>query len=97
MTIGPLEAPRLLHSVVSGAQGLLTGEVVRHFGYYSWARPLLFSIPYVTAAATVYVLYLALRSWRKKWWTTLGHGHYSVVAITLAWYPFQMVYAGFVP
>ena len=77
-------------------RGWLTDEVVRNFGYFPWARPL-FYIPYLTAAATGYVLYLALRSWLKKWWTVLGRVHYSIVAITLAWYPLQMVYLGFIP
>ena len=93
-----LEVPfwRPLYAFAFGQRGMLTDEVVRHFGYYSWARPLFF-IPHLTAAATVYVLYLALRSWRKKWWTVFGRVHYSIVAATLAWYPFQMVYAGFIP
>ena len=86
--------PWSVFSVVTGERGWLTDEVVRNFGYYPWARPL-FYIPYLTAAATAYVLYLALRSWRKKWWTVLGRVHYSIVAITLAWYPLQMVYWGF--
>ena len=43
----------------------------------------------------MYVLYLAIRSWRKRWWTGLGRVHYSSVAITLAWYPFHLVYTGY--
>ena len=74
----------------------LTDEVVRNFGYYPWVRPL-FVIPYLTAAATVYVLYLALRSWREKWGTRLARVHYSIVAITLAWYPFHLVSSGIIP
>ena len=74
----------------------MTDEVVRNFGYYPWVRPL-FVTPYLTAAATVYVLYLALRSWRDKWWTRLGRLHYSVVAVTLAWYPFLLVSSGLIP
>ncbi len=72
----------------------LTDEVARGFGYYSWVLPL-FYIPYLTAAATVYVLYLAIRSWRKRWWTGLGRVHYSIVAITLAWYPFHLFVSGY--
>ncbi len=75
---------------------LMSDEVVQNFGYYPWVRPL-FVIPYLTAAATVYVLYLALRSWREKWWTRRSRVHYSIVAITLAWYPFHLVYWGFIP
>ena len=92
-------SPRLpwsVYSVVMGERGWLADEVVSNFGYYPWARPL-FYIPYLTAAATLYVLYLAFRSWREKWWTALGRVHYTMVAITLAWYPFQMVYAGYIP
>ena len=74
----------------------LTDEVARNFGFYPWVR-WLFVIPYLTAAATLYVLYLALRSWRKKWWTVLGRVHYTAVAVTLAWYPFHMVYVGLIP
>ena len=90
--------PRLAVTVLSAQDDLewLTDEVVRNFGFYPWVRPL-FVIPYLCAAATVYVMYLACRSWREKWWTVLGRVHYSVVAITLAWYPFEMVYAGFIP
>ena len=73
----------------------LTDEVAGNFGYYSWVLPL-FYIPYLTAAATVYVLYLAYRSWRKKWWTGLGRVHYSIVAITLAWYPFHLFASGYI-
>ncbi len=87
--------PWSVFSVVTGERGWLMDEVVRNFGYYPWARPL-FYIPYLSAAATVYVLYLAWRSWRKKWWTVLGRVHYSIVAVTLAWYPLQMVYWGFI-
>ena len=72
----------------------LTDEVARGFGYYSWVLPL-FYVPYLTAAASVYVLYLATRSWRKRWWTGLGRVHYSLVAIALAWYPFHLVYSGY--
>ena len=75
---------------------LTSDEVIRNFGYYPWVRPL-FVIPYLTAAATLYVLYLAFRSWRQKWWTRLGRVHYSIVAITLAWYPFHLAYWGFIP
>ena len=90
--------PWLVVTVLNGPDDLkwLTDEVARNFGFYPWVRPL-FVIPYLTAATTVYVLYLALRSWRRKWWTMLGRVHYSIVAITLAWYPIQMVYAGFIP
>ena len=74
---------------------LMSEEVVQNFGYYPWVRPL-FVIPYLTAAATLYVLYLAFRSWREKWWTRLGRVHYSIVAITLAWYPFHLAFWGFI-
>ena len=83
-------------SFFSAERTWMTDEVVRNFGYYPWVRPL-FVIPYLTAAATVYVLYLALRSWREKWWTGLGRVHYSIVAITLAWYPFLLVSSGIIP
>ena len=73
-----------------------TDGMVRNFGYYSWVRPL-FVIPYLTAAAIVYVLYLARRSWRDRWWNGLGRVHYSIVAITLLWYPIHLVYLGFIP
>ena len=75
---------------------LMSDAVVQNFGYYPWVRPL-FVIPYLTAAATVYVLYLAFRSWREKWWNRFGRVHYSVVAITLAWYPFHLAFWGFIP
>ena len=75
---------------------LLSDPLVSNFGYYAWVRPL-FVIPYLTAGATVYVLYLAFRSWRERWWSRLGRVHYSIVAITLAWYPFQLLYWGFIP
>ena len=75
--------------------GLMSDEILRNFGYYPWVRPL-FVIPYLTAAATLYVLYLAFRSWRQKWWTRLGRVHYSIVAITLAWYPFHLAFWGFI-
>ena len=90
--------PRLAVTVLTAQDNLewLTDEVVRNFGFYPWVRPV-FVIPYLSAAATVYVMYLAFLSWREKWWTVLGRLHYSLVAITLAWYPFQMVYAGFIP
>ena len=90
--------PWLVVTVLNGPDDLkwLTDEVARNFGFYPWVRPL-FVIPYLTAAATVYVLYLALRSWRRKWWTMLGRVHYSIVAITLAWYPIHLVYLGFIP
>jgi hypothetical protein len=51
----------------------------------------------VTAAATLYVLYLALRSWRERWWNRFGRVHYSVVAVSLAWYPFLLVSSGIIP
>lgn len=73
----------------------LTDDVVRDFGYYAWAMPL-FYMPYLLAAATAYVLYLAFRSWRKNWWTGLGRAHYGIVAITLAWYPFHLYALGFI-
>ena len=74
----------------------VTDGMVRNFGYYSWVRPL-FVIPYLTAAAIAYALYLARRSWRDKWWNSLGRVHYSIVAITLLWYPIHLVYLGFIP
>ena len=88
---------RLLFSALRAPDELrwFTDEVAGNFGYYPWVPPL-FSIPYLTAAATVYVLYLAFRSWRKKWWTVLGRAHYSIVAITLAWYPFHLYALGFI-
>ena len=94
----PLRLPMLVVSAfnVNGELKWLNDEVVSNFGYYPWVRPL-FVIPYLTAAATVYVLYLALRSWREKWWTGLGRVHYSSVAITLAWYPFHLVSSGIIP
>ena len=87
---------RLLFSALRAPDELrwFTDEVAGNFGYYPWVLPL-FSIPYLTAAATVYVLYLAFRSWRKKWWTVLGRAHYSIVAITLAWYPFHLFALGY--
>ena len=90
--------PWLVVTTLNGPDDLkwLTDEVARNFGFYPWVRPL-FVIPYLTAAATLFVLYLAFRSWREKWWTRLGRVHYSIVAVTLAWYPFHMVYAGFIP
>lgn len=96
--LAPLPVPWLVVTVLNGPDDLkwLTDEVARNFGFYPWVRPL-FVIPYLAAAVTVYVLYLALRSWRKKWWTLLGRVHYTIVAVTLAWYPFHMVYAGFIP
>ncbi len=96
--LAPQPVPWLVVTVLNGPDDLkwLTDEVARNFGFYPWVRRL-FVIPYLTAAATLYVLYLALRSWRKKWWTVLGRVHYSIVAVTLAWYPFQLVYAGFIP
>ncbi len=75
---------------------LMSDELVRNFGYYPWVGPL-FVIPYVTAAATLYVLYLAFRSWHEKWWNGFGRVHYTIVAITLAWYPFHLAYWGFIP
>ena len=88
---------RLLFSALNAPDelGWLADEVARNFGYYSWVLPL-FYIPYLTAAATVYVLYLAYRSWRKKWWTRLGRVHYSIVAITLVWYPFHLFASGYI-
>ena len=97
MSLGlPRSVNRLLNSAVHAPDDLrwLTDEVARNFGYYSWVLPL-FSIPYLTAAATVYVLYLSFRSWQKKWWTGVGRVHYSIVAITLAWYPFHLFSSGF--
>ena len=96
--LAPLPVPWLVVTVLNGPDDLkwLTDEVARNFGFYPWVRPL-FVIPYLTAAATLYVLYLAFRSWRKKWWSRFGRVHYSVVAVTLAWYPFHMVYAGLIP
>ena len=76
--------------------GLTSDEILRNFGYYPWVRPL-FVIPYVTAAATLYVLYLAFRSWRESWWNGFGRMHYTVVAITLAWYPIHLAFWGFIP
>ncbi len=67
----------------------------RNCAYPPWLLPL-FYIPYLTGAATVYVLYLAWRSWREKWWTGLGRLHYTIVAITLAWYPFHLYALGFI-
>ena len=64
---------------------------------FFYPRPL-FIIAYLAAGATLYVLYLAFRSWRKQWWTSLGCVHYSVVAIALAWYPLHLlVYWRFIP
>ena len=96
--LAALPVPWLVVTVLNGPDDLkwLTDEVARNFGFYPWVRPL-FVIPYLTAAATLYVLHLAFRSWRKRWWTRLGRVHYSVVAVTLAWYPFHLVYAGFIP
>ncbi len=88
---------RLLSFAVDGPDEMrwLTDDVVRDFGYYGWVMPL-FYIPYLLAAATTYVLYLAFRSWREKWWTGLGRVHYTIVAITLAWYPFHLYASGFI-
>ena len=80
--------------LAAGQLRWLGDEVVRNCGYHPLVLPL-FYIPYVTAAATVYVLYLAFRSWRETWWTGLGRVHYSFVAITLAWYPFHLFALGF--
>ena len=88
--------PWAVLSFLTAERSWLTDAVVRNFGYYPWTRPL-FVIPYLTAAATVYVLFLALRSWREQWWTRLGRLHYSVVAVTLAWYPFLLVSSGLIP
>ena len=41
-------------------------------------------------------MYRAFRSWRKKWWTGLGRVHYSIVAITLVWYPFHLFASGYI-
>ena len=75
---------------------LMSDEMLRNFGYYPWVRPL-FVIPYLTSAATLYVLYLAFRSWRETWWNGFGRVHYSIVAITLAWYPLHLALWGFIP
>ena len=87
---------RLLFSALRAPDELrwFTDEVAHNFGYYPWVLPL-FSIPYLTAAATVYALYLAFRSWRQQWWTGLGRVHYTIVAVTLAWYPFHLFSSGF--
>ena len=89
---------RMWWSVINAWHELqwFTDGMVRNFGYYSWVRPL-FVIPYLTAAAIVYVLYLARRSWRDRWWNGLGRMHYSIVAITLLWYPIHLVYLGLIP
>ena len=64
---------------------------------FFYPRPL-FIVAYLAAGATLYVLYLAFRSWRKRWWTSFGRVHYSVVAIALAWYPLHLlVYWRFIP
>ena len=81
--------------LAAGQLRWLGDEVVRNCGYHPLVLPL-FYIPYVTAAATVYVLYLAFRSWRETWWTGLERVHYSFVAITLAWYPFHLYALGFI-
>ena len=73
----------------------LADDVARNCEYPPWILPL-FYVPYLTAVATVYVLYLAFRSWREKWWTGLGRLHYTIVAITLAWYPFHLYSLGFI-
>ena len=93
----PLWLPDVLISVFTAPVELrlVTDEVLKTFGYYPWVRPL-FVIPYLTAAATLYVLYLALRSWRERWWARLGRLHYSIVALTLAWYPLHLAYWGFI-
>lgn len=98
------ELPWPVSSVLAGERTWMTGEVVRNFGYYPWVR-LLFVLPYLTAAATVYVLYLAFQSWRErwrspwreKWWQWLDRVHYTIVAVSLAWYPVLMVASGLVP
>ena len=96
---------------MSGLARLVSGPSGRAFlepgfGYYPWVR-LLFVIPYLTAAATVYVgeLYLAFQSWRErwrspwreKWWQWLDRVHYSIVAVSLAWYPLLLVASGLIP
>ena len=90
-----LSGPWMLSVVTGERDWWLADEVVRSFGFYPWARAL-FVIPYLTAGATMYVLYLAWRSWREKWWTGLGRVHYSIVAITLAWYPFHLFASGYI-
>lgn len=79
--------------IVEVSSVLIPPDELRFF----YPRPL-FIIAYLAAGATLYVLYLALRSWRKQWWTPFGRVHYSVVAIALAWYPFHLlVYWRFIP
>ena len=94
----PLWLPNVLISVFTAPieMRLMTDEALQIFGYYPWVRPL-FVIPYLTAAGTLYVLYLAVRSWREHWWARLGRLHYSIVALTLVWYPLHLVYWGFIP
>ena len=96
--------PWPVSSVLAGERTFMTDWVVRNFGYYPWVR-LLFVIPYLTAAATVYVLYLAFQSWRErwrspwreKWWQWLDRVHFSTVAVSLAWYPVLLVASGLIP
>ena len=104
-TLAPSQGlPWPVFSVLSGERTWMTDRVVRNFGYYPWTRPL-FVIPYLTAAATGYVLYLAFQSWRErwrspwreKWWQWLGRVHYSIVAVSLAWYPVLLVASGLIP
>ena len=90
-----LHPPGQMDWVGPGQLRWLADEMVRNCVYPPWLLPL-FYIPYLTAAATVYVLFLAFRSWREKWWTGLGRVHYSVVAVTLAWYPFHLYALGFI-
>ena len=95
MLFSDLHPPGQLEWLAAGQLRWLADEVVRNCGYHPLVLPL-FYIPYGTAAATAYVLYLALRSWREKWWTRLGRVHYSIVAITLVWYPFHLFASGYI-
>ena len=84
-----------LASVRPAPADLLTNDVLDDFGYYAWVRPL-FAIPYLTAAVTVVVLYLAYRSWREGWWSWRGRAHFAAVALSLAWYPWHLWSWGFI-
>ena len=89
----PLGVTSSLAPLLEVSAVLIPPDELRFF----YPRPL-FIIAYLAAGATLYVLYLAFRSWRKQWWTSFGRVHYSVVAIALAWYPFHLlVYWRFIP
>jgi len=73
----------------------MAGDITLNFGFHSWVRPF-FIIPYLTAIAAAFVVYLAYRAWRERWWSWFGRLHYTLVALSLVSFTWFLSYWEFI-